>query len=374
MNHEELQSQLIRWMRFPLAVAVVYSHAITHEKLQIDLWQFDYTNLRWMDVSNIIRALLTEVFVRLARPCFFIFSGLLFFNKVKEWSRTVYFNKIKNRIITLMIPFVLWNLIAVSIYAIYHIIQGENLMIFINEIQDHGVLKIFWNYNKYNDLAYNIFGYSFSYYFPYNAPLWFIRDLVVMVFLSPMIYYFFKYAKLFGVIILGIFYCTRVGIYIPGFSNDAFFFFGFGAYFSIHGKNMIVELQKRKLIWLSIAIISLVLSLYHWLVFFQLYIIFGCITLININSYILERGKINTNHSCISFLSKTSFFIFATHTLLLVNLSTKLINIVFQSNAFFFLTIKYYMAPIVCVCLCVGLYYIANKLVPKVMKVLTGNR
>ena len=374
MNYDNLQSETIRWMRFPLAVAIVFSHAFVPDGVNISLWDTDYTNLNSIEVFNLILNILTKVFVRLARPCFFIFSGYLLYRGIKEWNRQIYVNKLKNRAKTLMIPYLLWNIIAVIITATYFFISNNNLTVFFNELRETGLLKIFWNYNTCGSIGTNIFGYTFSFFYPFDEPLWFIRDLIVMVILSPAIYYFIKYTKLYGVIVLGILFCTRIGIYTSGFSNDAFFFFGLGAYFSIHGKNMIVELRKSKIIWLSLTIISLILSLKYRLVFFQLYIVFGSITLINIATYIFESDKIKTVNKFISSLSKTSFFIFAAHSVLLLDFSTKMMNVIFRSDMMFFQYIKYLMAPIVCVSICVGLNFCANKIAPKIMKLLTGNR
>jgi len=374
MNNEELQSQVIQWMRFPLSVAIVYAHNVIPASLQIDLWQTDYSNLNSLEVINIIRAFLTEEFIRLAVPCFFIFSGFLFYNKVKEWSRQIYFAKIKKRIKTLVIPYLLWNIIAVIGAALVYLIWGGNLTLFINNIQEHGILKIFWDFHDYGFVHYNVLDHPISYYFPYNPPLWYIRDLIMMVFLSPIIYYFLKYAKLYGVIILGILFFTEIGINKPGFSSDAFFFFSFGAYFSIHGKNLIVEIKKMKTIWLFFSIIFLIFSLFHKLIFFKLFIIFGSITLINLAPYILKWDRISALNKFISSLSNTSFFIFVAHTVILLSISSKIMDFIFQSDMLFFQYLKYFMAPIVCVGFCVGLYYIANKIAPKMMIVLTGDR
>ena len=373
MTTEELQSQTIRWLRFPLAVAVVYTHAILPEELQIDLWQTNYKALSGWDVINIIRVFFTEVFVRVARPCFFMISGFLFYSKIEKWGKQVYIDKIKRRIKTLLIPYLLWNLIAVIIAAFFLFIRNDSsLVTFWNDLWNNGILKVFWNYRS-NSYGVTQFGFHLQFYYPYNAPLWFIRDLIMMVFLSPAIYYFLKYTKIIGIIILGIFFSTEIWIYTPGFSINAFFFFGLGAYFSIHGKNMIIELRKRTILWLLLATVSLILSIYNQSVFFQLYIIFGSITIINIASYVLECGRLSTVNKYILSLSKTSFFIFATHIIFLYY-SSKLINIIIRSDSVFFLMVKYLTAPIFYVGICVGLYYVVNKIAPKVLKVLTGSR
>jgi len=77
-------------------------------------------------------------------------------------------------------------------------------------------------------------------YGPFVLPLWFLRDLIVMAFISPIIYYLAKYAKIWGLVVLFLFYYTNIWIEIPGYSTrfflTAFFFFSIGAFFSIDKK------------------------------------------------------------------------------------------------------------------------------------------
>lgn len=381
MNSEELQSQTIRWLRFPLAVAVVFTHTVSHEGLEVYMSQVDYLNLSGTDVFNIIRTLISTVIARCARPCFFIFSGFLFFYKMNDWNWQVYFEKLKRRIKTLMVPYILWNLIPVVIMAflLFRHFDGS-LMIWMHDLWENGILKVFWNYHF--DSLNNILGHTYHFYYPYNNPLWFIRDLIILVFLSPVIYYFLKKTKLFGVIILGICYYTQLWVYTPGFSINAFFFFSLGAFFSIHGKNMILELRKGWWAWLFVAIISMILAVYskgsntqmYYLYPVDIFIIAGSITTINTISWLLERDCFTATGIFVPFLSKASFFIFAAHAVFLLKWSKQLVEYIIKPDSVFFLTIKYFMAPAVCVSVCVCVYYIASKISPRLLKILTGSR
>ncbi|MCL2073276.1 MAG: acyltransferase [Marinilabiliaceae bacterium] len=369
MNVEELQSQTIRWMRFPLAVAIVYSHNLTWE-LQQTLSPFEWSSLSITDLYHIVCTTVSGVLARIARPCFFIFSGFLFFNNIKEWNKQTYFKKIKSRIKTLVVPYLLWNSIAVIVVASYYLLRTEYGPQFLTELWENGILKIFWNYHAeggWND----IFGVAVVSHYPFNATMWFIRDLILLIFLSPLIYYFLKYSKLVGVIILGF------GFYALArtFSN-AIFFFCIGAYFSIHGKNMIIELRKWKIFWFIIAAITMLLSIYYKTKtnFLPIFIVTGAISTIIIVSGFIEKGKIDAKNKVVTFFAKTSFFIFATHTVLLLEWSRRLVDVIIKFECTLFLIIKYLATPLVCVSICVGLYYAANKISPKIMNVLTGSR
>ena len=365
MTNIELQSKTIRWLRFPLAVAIVFIHQSDLEAVKEHLLHINCQYLSHID--DFICLFVSDLLLRVATPLFSVFSGFLFFYKVKEWNLKIYFEKIKRKMKTLVVPYMLWNIIPIIVTAVFLLIKFDgSLSIFMNQLWENNILNIFWNYHS-NDAG--------SLGYPYNIPMWFVRDLIVVTFLAPIVYYYIKRIKLVGVIILGV--CFYTEIPFPILSIKAFFFFSLGAYFSIHGKNMIVEMRKGSMIWLLITVIAMILSMYYqtssmYNYFRSLYIIFGSITLINIGSYLIEHGHIHASDH--SFLSKTSFFIFSAHNVFLLGLSKRLISIIIKSESTFFMIIKYFITPIVCVCICLGLYYIASKITPKLLKILTGSR
>ena len=376
----DLPSKTIRLLRFPLAVAVVFAHEISRRETGGQILQIDWLNFSGMELYNCIRILISNVIVLGARPCFFIISGFLFFKNITIWKNRFYIDKIKRRFTTLIIPYLLWILIPVTLKAIYFFFLFDgSFELFKSELLENGILKIFWDYHDFGTSCNNIFGTPVYSYFPYNPPLWFLRDLIMLTFLAPLVYFFIKYSKIAGIIVLGICYYTQVWIYISGFSIDAFFFFSLGAYFSINNKNMMLELQKSKLLWLFIAIITMFLSLYfagsnNYDFFRRIYIIAGSITAINIATVIVKRDNKIWDTPLITFLSKTSFFIFAAHTVGLMRLSNHITNIILKWDNLFFLIIRYFTAPLICVSLCIALYYIASKTFPKLLKILTGSR
>jgi len=235
----------------------------------------------------------------------------------------------------------------------------DSLSLYMKQLWKDGILKIFWNYR--------------GGIYPYNVPLWFLRDLIIVAFLSPVVFYFVKHTKIFSVFILGFFYFTD--IWFPVVSIRALFFFTFGAYFSIHGKNMIEELRKGEWFWMVSAILTFILSMYYvgtekYTYIRVLFSIACCVTIINFASLLLERSRVTV---C-PFLSKTSFFIFASHSVYLLSNVKKVLNYILNSNNFFILTLNYFLIPIICVCICVCMYYVASKTIPKTLKILTGSR
>ena len=135
-----------------------------------------------------------------------------------------YFNKLRKRVKTLVIPYIFWNLLVVLFYLIVpRILGGFNPENQINNISD--VFKAFWCYP----------------YTPINYPLWYMRDLIVLVLLSPLIYLLIKYLKFIPILIFGIVYFASIKLDVVRFDllSQTLFFFPLGAYFAIEKRNIL---------------------------------------------------------------------------------------------------------------------------------------
>ena len=105
-------SDLIRVLRFPLCVMVVLIHShfesikvLSGEELHFDLVSYPL----FANVSFFI----SELLCRVAVPTFFIFSGYLFFGKSETFTRHDYVAKLKSRAKSLLLPFIVWNLVFI---------------------------------------------------------------------------------------------------------------------------------------------------------------------------------------------------------------------------------------------------------------------
>lgn len=81
--------------------------------------------------------------------------------------------------------------------------------------------------------------YMLFWHTPVNYPLWFLRDLICMSALSPLFYAFFKYLKIYGLLILLALYLSVWETNIAGLSMTAIMFFGAGSYMGIYKKNVL---------------------------------------------------------------------------------------------------------------------------------------
>lgn len=77
MNNENLQSQTINYLRFPLIILVIFIHSYGTVTIQSNSIEV----MSNQSVFNNVSYLLSMVFARLAVPLFFLISGFLYFYK-----------------------------------------------------------------------------------------------------------------------------------------------------------------------------------------------------------------------------------------------------------------------------------------------------
>lgn len=368
-NFSELQSKTINFLRFPLMLMVVFIH---DEHLEINMQILTTKTLQMKTLYTIIVNLGHYTLTQIAVPCFFMFSGFLFFYKTTEFSKTQYFDKLKKRIKTLLIPYLLWNILAICVPLAGALKNGE-LATFWTNLSEKGFFSIFLNYTSWKSMTGQI------YFGPALLPLWFLRDLILTVILSPVIYHIVKYTKILGIIGLGLLYYFKIGVIIVDYNLNqlvvAIFFFALGSYFSINEKNIISSLRKVQIFGLPISLISLGFSVYFYQTdIFQyilpIYVVSGIITIVNITSLLIERNKIKE----IDLLSKASFFIYLSHTILILGLSRVFLNKIIPFDNYIALTIIYLLTPFLCVSVCVALYFLLHKFLPKLTEIIVGGR
>ena len=73
----ELESATIDWLRFPLAVAVVYIHNFGSSVFDLKSIYSNPTSAE--SIYNFIRIFISNIGTHFAVPTFFMFSGFLFF-------------------------------------------------------------------------------------------------------------------------------------------------------------------------------------------------------------------------------------------------------------------------------------------------------
>lgn len=138
---------------------------------------------------------------RFAVPMFFMMSGITFF---KDYNNKKYFSKIKSRLFTLVIPYLLWN----TIWMLWEIFTSYS---FIAKFSTNSVPYPL----TLTSILKGIFFYGC------NIPFWFVFDLILFSFAAPLVFLIIK-NKYFGV---GSVICLSIvslfGLHLP---MDVFYY------------------------------------------------------------------------------------------------------------------------------------------------------
>lgn len=124
------------------------------------------------------------VFAQVGVPMFFFISAMLFYKSISTMSKIK--DKLRNRIRSLVIPYILWNIIFVGIYWVMTHISFVASMMNMPPVPSDvaGILLSIIN-SKY-------------------TVLWFVKDLIVFCLMSPVFYVMLKSKVIMIVGILGL--------------------------------------------------------------------------------------------------------------------------------------------------------------------------
>lgn len=238
-------------MRLPLAFLIVACHA---NILMFPIMRGDAMILYDYSIIKYPIHLFAQVLFTSAVPIFFIISGFLFFYGIDTFSSKTYFAKIKKRIKTLLVPYLIWNII-------YWIEPIMSMILKGGEIKILWLLESLWILPNQETLI-----NSMSLTTPADPPLWFVRDLMVCMLVSPLFYWIIKIKKLgilllFSLLIIWVF--SPYQYPFPGLSICSLFFFFIGCFIAIRKVNLTTFLDNRNTF-------IIILTLYALCIFLEL--------------------------------------------------------------------------------------------------------
>lgn len=352
ISENKCQSDILTAIRFPLIVLVVFIHTVPNVFLPIPIEFSSAGFYVWFT------ELVSHNIGRIAVPMFFLISGYFFFYKtsVNDWSIAVYGNLLYKRIRTLLLPYILWN----TIY--WGLVYLKNVCSLSLYPYEQTMLSSSW--------------YSLFIDGPVVYPLWYLRDLIAMCLISPIIFIVLRYLRIVGVLILFIGYVMEVESGIPGFSSTAIFYFTFGAYLGLYKENMLMWAKRFRYIAVSIVLLFLGMlpflnqyTVYEYLVRF--YIPFGCIVLLDLMRILYDKRPLQINR--LKNLSKYVFFVYAVHTIYLINWISAFYGRILPQGYIGGL-ISYLLVVPTTIGICILLYKVMERVLPKCLSLLVGGR
>jgi fucose 4-O-acetylase-like acetyltransferase len=353
INYDLLQSKTMDWLRFPLMVLVMLIHVDMQNFLDMKPSVFAYG----------IFFTITQIIARIAVPLFFIISGYFFFygkGKTPIFNKDTYLSKLKKRAKTLLIPYLFWNLVICCILIPYYVLAGRIDLSFST------IASAFFSFGDT--------GYPIAFQF------WFIRDLMIVVIVSPIVYILIRYLKIFSIILLFLFWTSPLNIeYLP---KTAIFFFSLGAYFSVNNLNIIktIRVLPKNLVFLitfvlmvaDLLINSMPMDISHGvrtnLYLHNIFLLFGITSALLLVAKGIETSKLKTN----KLLASCSFFMFAIHPLPLVMLGKIAVKVLPHNDLTFL--INYFVPVIIVAVISVVLYKFLKRYFPRLTSIITGSR
>ena len=284
-----IRFEVISQLRLPMIILVTFAHSYGGVEEGYSLLASEWNTYEFL------KLLVSQTLVKVAMPVFFIISGYLFFANVVQWNANVYKQKMLRRFKTLLIPYLIWNM----------------LMAIKLKTFSWSMLWVYW---KPAGIQTDWFGQEQLMTAPANMPLWFLRDLIVVLLLTPILYILIRKLGYWLMVVLTVLYLSGVCAFIPGLSAYAVYFFTFGAILSIRKMDLVVSLKHVEIpaYVLSILLAISMLLTYGTSVFATLMLCFrlmGAVSVFCLASRILS----STNRRLPSVICDSAYFIYLAH-------------------------------------------------------------
>jgi surface polysaccharide O-acyltransferase-like enzyme len=352
-------SDRIEILRFPLIVGVVFIHAFP-------------VVVKWLGetlgtpepglISIVVRNLLSEGLFRIPVPMLFFISGLLFFWNVNgtRFSQDEFVRKFRARVRTLLVPFLFWNVVV---------------LVFIGIAQNSGLREFFAE--SYPIRQYTPFNYVNAILGITHAPIayqfWFVRNLIVLVFLSPLIYWVLRLIPIpfllgMGFLWLGQFWPIRIPD-APGL-----FFFSLGGYLGLRH----FDLRRIDRFWWillptygAVLAFDVALKPTSWSgQVHHLGILLGVPWLFSATRFAVANARVK---AALLALAPASFFLYASHEPLLM-LLRKSAYILLRPQGDLWVLLVYFAHPILVILVCTWAFGWLQGRVPRFMGWIAGGR
>lgn len=255
-----MDTKALDWLRMPMAICVIFIHSMGAKPVNKELMTHDL--LAPESLYDLLRVFGCDWFPDFAVPIFFIISGYLFFLKFDQWDWRKYGAKMKRRVGTLLLPYVAWNiyyLLMWNTFTLKQIASGKTGMGALWNLveRNRGIGHLLWDCHTGSSWGYNIWGQELFFEGPVAAHLWYIRNLMVVVALAPLLYYLIKRGGWWILSILMVLTITNLKTGLNGLSISSIFWFMLGGFFSIRKQNIVAELYPYRWAASAVAIILL---------------------------------------------------------------------------------------------------------------------
>lgn len=338
----------IETLRFPLILFIICLHCYTSISSIIvghnTFFRLIYPFSLWIGETGV--------------PAYFFISGLLLFKSQKSYKQ-----KLSSRVKTLLVPYIIFNGLILFGYLCL-MFMGKTVLILDRDLASYSIIdyiRAFWDRGSW----------SHGNGSPLLCPFWYIRNLMIMVVLSPVFFYLIKNFKLFLPLVIGFFW---INSYDSAYTLQSLTMFSFGAYFPICNKSLVGLYDKNRLLFISLFFFLTLMDYLHLYISFSFALPIHRMSLIANTFFALcFLGEyLSHHHIYSSFLSKSAFFVFCIHYPMTICLRPLFMNINECSDIV--LVFAYLLSVISITFLCVVIYKILLHIIPRFTYFIIGNR
>ena len=339
-------SEKLRVVSFLSILVVFYIHAGSSD-----------VYLSGLSVPFAVRACLSGMFGPCAVPMFFTISGYLFFRNANVLGDV--FRKMVKRVRTLLVPFV----IAAVLYPLQPVLK--ELLTGVPSSVDYVGLFREQNFVKTLMCLFVDSGRAM----PWAYHLWFLRDLLIIVALSPCVWYVRKKAGLWSIAV-----ALALYFLFPRYS------FLFGLYFFVAGSLLLHRLSELSRRWVYV----LVAAFLSFAVFRQIYgsvlwpylrvaeVSLGVSALWCVYDLVVSRRFRLASCPVLRLCCPFTFFLYLYHEPLLQTVLKGISGVLgggWPAHA-----LSYLFTPFVVAALLVGVGWLFRKYAPAVYGIMVGGR
>ena len=211
----------VSWLMFVFSIFVIWVHSYNADLFsggaQDGIWQLTERIEKFVSVGM----------GQIAVPGFFLLSSYLFFRNF-SWDKLL--RKWKSRIYSVLIPYVVWNILyylgymAASRLLVMQAVVGRDMIPFS--------MRELWR-------AVSQYAY---------APIfWYLYQLVFLIIASPAIYMLVKNRAIGLFWIIGLVFAVHLHLDMRHPNTDALLYYSAAAYFAVHRRGMVERSMEKKI-------------------------------------------------------------------------------------------------------------------------------
>lgn len=331
-------------------------------------------------VSGVVEQVLSFVLPEAGLSVFFFLSGYFFYTGsdngiTREWLKS----KLSKRVKSILVPFVIWNLIYLGYVVIKHnlplLLGGFPMDLTIDGLAPFSQWwRVFWDNADLDGRAECILGWTYVVGLPFLIPSWFLRDLMVVMLLSLLFWPLMRRKS--GLVLLTLAFVLSLGFHfsIEGFSLNDFLPFLFGA--TLQARHVSLEKALLKLgRFLYLPWIALVFVCAWLMLDDSDALLILCSYMAIPSSYYLSTLAIRSGIlSTTPFMNASLMFVYLAHGFIYPGISDRIIRPIISGSGTAACLMRFLLIPSLTMCLCFMVAWFFWRFAPRLFGVLSGGR